>query len=203
MLERNDPYAGEDPEAVLLAVSDASRKPEVRPRVPAGTPPAMLSLVQSCWAGDPLQRPAFGSIVDELLGLDPLAGGHALQRMQHQKAARSVIDDAFPPHISKRLLEGRRVEPEEHAMVTAFFADVVGFTTLSAALSAGQVMDMLDRLYTALDALSAAHGVFKIDTIGDAYLVAANLSGDQVIQDESWEMHNYVDAQFFHHHDGS
>jgi class 3 adenylate cyclase len=41
-------------------------------------------------------------------------------------------------------------------------------------------MGMLDRLYTALDALSAAHGVFKIDTIGDAYLVAANLSGDQV-----------------------
>jgi class 3 adenylate cyclase len=111
-----------------------------------------------------------------------MAGGHALERMQHQRAARNVIDDAFPPHILARLLEGRRVEPEEHAVITAFFADVVGFTTLSAALSAGQVMDMLDRLYTALDSLSAAHGVFKIDTIGDAYLVAANLSGDQVNQ---------------------
>ena len=144
----------------------------------------MLSLVQSCWAGDPVQRPAFGSIVEELLGLDPLAGGRALERMQHQKAALSVIDDAFPPHIAKLLLEGRRVEPEEHTMITAFFADVVGFTTLSAALSAGQVMDMLDRLYTKLDALSAAHGVFKIDTIGDAYLVAANLSGDQVIHNK-------------------
>jgi hypothetical protein len=180
VLERDDPYAGEDLQAVLDAVADASRKPEVRPRVPTGTPPAMLSLVQSCWEGDPGKRPAFGSIIEELLGLDPLAGTHALERMQHQKAARSVIDDAFPPHMSKRLLDGRRVEPEEHAMITAFFADVVGFTTLSAALSAGQVMDMLDRLYTALDALSAAHGVFKIDTIGDAYLVAANLSGDQV-----------------------
>ncbi len=86
-------------------------------------------------------------------------------------------------------------------MITAFFADVVGFTTLSAALSAGQVMDMLDRLYTALDALSAAHDVFKIDTIGDAYLVAANLSGDQVIQLKGGEMHNYVDAQFLYHYE--
>ncbi len=185
VLERGDPYVGEDLQAVLCAVADTSRTPEVRPKVPAGTPPAMLSLVQSCWAGDPTHRPTFGSIVEELLGLDPLAGSRALERMQHQKAARSVIDDAFPPHISKRLLEGRRVEPEEHTMITAFFADVVGFTTLSAALSAGQVMDMLDRLYTALDALSATHGVFKIDTIGDAYLVAANLSGDQVIQEGS------------------
>jgi hypothetical protein len=181
VLERGDPYAGEDPQAILCAVADVSRKPEVRPRVPAGTPFALLSLVQSCWAGNAVQRPAFSTIVEELLQLDPLAGGHTLERIQHQKAARSVIDDAFPPHISKRLLEGRRVEPEEHTMITAFFADVVGFTTLSAALSAGQVMDMLDRLYTALDALSAAHGVFKIDTIGDAYLVAANLSGDQVL----------------------
>jgi class 3 adenylate cyclase len=57
---------------------------------------------------------------------------------------------------------------------------VVGFTTLSAALPAGRVSDMLDRLYTALDALTVAHGVFKLDTIGDAYLVAANLDGDQV-----------------------
>lgn len=181
VLQRDDPYAGEDPRDVLSAVADASRKPEVRPKVPADTPLAMLSLVQSCWSGDPMQRPTFGCIVKELVGLDPLAGSHAVERMQHHKAARSVIDDAFPPHMSKMLLEGRRVEPEEHAMVTAFFADVVGFTTLSAALSAGQVMDMLDRLYTALDALSAAHGVFKIDTIGDAYLVAANLSGDQVV----------------------
>ena len=180
MLERGDPYAGEDLQAVLCAVADSSQKPEIRPRVPVGTPPAMLSLVQRCWAGDPVQRPAFGSIVEELLGLDPLAGGRVLERMQHQKAALSVIDDAFPPRIAKLLLEGRRVEPEEHTMITAFFADVVGFTTLSAALSAGQVMDMLDRLYTQLDALTAAHGVFKIDTIGDAYLVAANLSGDQV-----------------------
>ena len=38
---------------------------------------------------------------------------------------------------------------------------------------------MLDRLYTALDVLSSENSVFKIDTIGDAYLVAANLSGDQ------------------------
>ncbi len=40
---------------------------------------------------------------------------------------------------------------------------------------------MLDRLYTAFDQLADQHGVTKIETIGDAYLCATNLRGDQVL----------------------
>jgi hypothetical protein len=124
VLQRDDPYAGQDPREVLSAVADAARKPEVRPEVPDGTPPAMLALLRRCWAGDPAARPAAGQVVEELQGLDPAAGGPAEDRLQRHKAARSAMDEAFPPHMLKMLLEGRRVEPEEHVLVTASYAIV-------------------------------------------------------------------------------
>ena len=59
--------------------------------------------------------------------------------------------------------------------VSVLFADVVGFTAMSAAMDASRVADMLRRLFVCLDDLALAHGVQPVDVIGDAYLAAANL----------------------------
>ena len=64
-------------------------------------------------------------------------------------------------------------------MVTIFFSDIVGFTNISAKLPPMKVFNLLDRLYNAFDALALKHGVFKIETVGDAYMCASNLEGDQ------------------------
>jgi class 3 adenylate cyclase len=55
----------------------------------------------------------------------------------------------------------------------------VGFTTISSQISAAKVSDMLDRLYGRFDALSFKHDVFKIETVGDAYLCVTNLVAQQ------------------------
>jgi class 3 adenylate cyclase len=52
-------------------------------------------------------------------------------------------------------------------------------------MPAERVGDLLDRLYDKLDAAAAACGVTKVDTIGDAYLCATNLAGDQVLHSAS------------------
>ena len=63
--------------------------------------------------------------------------------------------------------------------VSVLFADVVGFTALSAQMDASRVAIMLRRLFTRFDALATAHGVQPLDVIGDAYLAATNLDGQQ------------------------
>ena len=59
-------------------------------------------------------------------------------------------------------------------MVTVFFSDIVGFTDISRKLSPLKVSGMLDRLYLAFDALSSKHEVFKVETIGDAWVGVTN-----------------------------
>ena len=55
------------------------------------------------------------------------------------------------------------------------FADIVGFTALSARIGPAELIDMLNRLFSAFDELVDRHGLEKIKTIGDAYMVAGGL----------------------------
>ena len=71
------------------------------------------------------------------------------------------------------------MEPQLHDCVTVFFADVCSFTELAARMQPLSVANMLDRLYTVFDGLCQKHGLFKNETIGDAYLVTGNLIQDQ------------------------
>jgi len=59
--------------------------------------------------------------------------------------------------------------------MAVLFADVVGFTTLSARLSPVEVIDLLNRVFTMCDELAERHGLEKIKTIGDAYMVVGGL----------------------------
>jgi class 3 adenylate cyclase len=63
---------------------------------------------------------------------------------------------------------------ETHDDVTVFFSDIIRFTDISRALSPVKVCTMLDRLYVAFDALAGKHEVFKVETIGDAWMGVTN-----------------------------
>jgi class 3 adenylate cyclase len=63
---------------------------------------------------------------------------------------------------------------ETHDNVTVFFSDIIRFTDISRALSPVKVCNMLDRLYQAFDELANQHEVFKVETIGDAWMGVTN-----------------------------
>ncbi len=71
------------------------------------------------------------------------------------------------------------MDPEHREQVTIFFSDIVRFTEIAQKMDPSKVSDMLDRLYTKFDRLSHEHGIFKVETIGDAYMAVTNLVREQ------------------------
>jgi class 3 adenylate cyclase len=69
--------------------------------------------------------------------------------------------------VAERLKNGEHVVAEAHECVTILFADIVGFTKMSAVVKTADLFEMLNRLYTEFDSLADKHGVHKVDTIGD------------------------------------
>src|SRR5262249_40240775 len=63
--------------------------------------------------------------------------------------------------------------------VSVLFADIVGFTPLSAQLSPTELLELLNRVFSGFDELADQHGLEKIKTIGDAYMVAGGLPQPQ------------------------
>ncbi|MCL4183699.1 MAG: adenylate/guanylate cyclase domain-containing protein [Burkholderiaceae bacterium] len=86
-----------------------------------------------------------------------------------------LLHSMLPGEIVDRIQRGESPIADAHREVSIVFADLVGFTTLSRHLSAPQVVQLLDRLFSDFDRLAAAHGVERIKTIGDAYMAVCGI----------------------------
>merc|ERR1719401_282836 len=98
----------------------------------------------------------------------------------NDKGEHALLYELLPKHVADVLRSGDKFEPESKDLVTIFFSDIVGFTDISSELTPLKISDMLDRLYEQFDELSQKHDVFKVETIGDAYMAVTNLIKDQV-----------------------
>ena len=182
---RSDPYEGEDYREVIRDIMNP--KINKRPPIPSTGPPQLHSLMTDCLVHKPESRPSFAEIDERLRRLDDEFetgdGFVPMNSLQQKKdftnRTNDLLFDVFPKHIAEALRDGRKVEPTVHDIVTLFFSDIIGFTTISSSLPPMKISDMLDRLYNAFDALSHKHGVFKVETIGDAYMAVTNLVKDQ------------------------
>jgi class 3 adenylate cyclase len=96
-----------------------------------------------------------------------------LQR-EKERSERLLLN-VLPAPIAARLEEQQDVIADRFPEVTVLFADLVDFTRRSQPSSPQQVVQVLDELFTAFDQLTRRHGLEKIKTIGDAYMVAGGL----------------------------
>jgi class 3 adenylate cyclase len=96
-------------------------------------------------------------------------------REQEQARSERLLLNVLPEPVAARLKKQEGVIADTYAAVTVLFADIVGFTPLAERLSAPDVVALLDRVFVRWDALADRHGVEKIKTIGDAYMVAGGI----------------------------
>jgi len=88
---------------------------------------------------------------------------------------KELLESLLPVHAAEGLRKGQVVQPRMHYNVTLFFSDIVGFTNICKHIDPTEVVDMLNRLYLVMDYLAKKFNLFKIETIGDAYVAASGL----------------------------
>jgi class 3 adenylate cyclase len=82
-----------------------------------------------------------------------------------------LLLNILPPPIADRLRRGERLIADRFEDATLLIADIVGFTTLSGAMPANDLVTLLNDVFGAFDRLVERHGLEKVKTIGDAYMV--------------------------------
>ena len=99
-----------------------------------------------------------------------------LKVIEEEKAkSDALLHNVLPHSIAERLKQGESLIADNHSEATILFLDIVGFTTLSSKIAASELVQMLSSIFDKIDGLTEKHGLEKIKTIGDAYMIAAGL----------------------------
>lgn len=92
-----------------------------------------------------------------------------------QEKSERLLLNILPASIAARLKDQQVVIADHFDEVSVLFADIVGFTELSSRMSPTRLVEMLNHIFSSFDNLVERHGLEKIKTIGDAYMVVAGL----------------------------
>ena len=97
------------------------------------------------------------------------------QLQAEQQKSEQLLLAILPKAIAERMKKGEVNIVDSCPDATVLFADLVGFTTLSAHIESNQVVYLLNEIFSAFDTLAEKQGLEKIKTIGDAYMVAGGI----------------------------
>ncbi|ETW08630.1 hypothetical protein H310_01166 [Aphanomyces invadans] len=95
------------------------------------------------------------------------------------KKADRLLYKMLPSSVIAQLKNGDTVCDQFHE-VGILFSDIKGFTSIASKAETDQVVQILATLFTAFDKLTSEHGVFKMQTIGDAYVIVSGLPYNDV-----------------------
>ncbi|XP_058526800.1 guanylate cyclase soluble subunit beta-2-like isoform X2 [Ochotona princeps] len=92
-----------------------------------------------------------------------------------KKKTETLLYAMLPEHVANQLKEGKKVAAGEFKTCTILFSDVVTFTNICAACEPIHIVNMLNAMYSKFDRLTSVHDVYKVETIGDAYMVVGGV----------------------------
>lgn len=176
------------------SVTEPPRPPLEAPELPE----YVRECVRECWREEadsrpdvrtvrvrlrPLRRGLRPNILDNMMAmmeryatqLEALVDERTAQLQHEKRKTEALLCEMLPAPVADRLKRGLKVTPEIFDCVTVYFSDIVGFTALSARSTPLQVVDLLNDLYTCFDEVLDRRDVYKVETIGDAYMVVSGL----------------------------
>ncbi|XP_033122630.1 atrial natriuretic peptide receptor 1-like [Anneissia japonica] len=173
--------------------------PKVRPAVPSDScKKQTLNLMKACWDEDPEKRPTIKKIIIEIKeisgggtiniidnmirmmekyanNLEELVHSRTVLLEEEKQKTDKLLYQMLPRSVADQLKMGLVVEAEYFDDVSIYFSDIVGFTKLASESSPLEIVEMLNELYTAFDSIIDNYKVYKVETIGDAYMVVSGL----------------------------
>ena len=107
--------------------------------------------------------------------LEELVKIRTKELIEAKATSERLLLNVLPGPIAERLKAGENLIVDRFESVTVLFADIVGFTALSSRTTPEELVTMLNELFSLFDRLAEHHGLEKIKTIGDAYMVVAGI----------------------------
>ncbi len=101
-------------------------------------------------------------------------GAEVALRLAQQKSDHLLLN-ILPAAIVEALKKGENTNAERFDSATVLFADIVDFTSIASRISPLELVKFLNQIFSKFDELTEKHGLEKIKTNGDAYMVAGGL----------------------------
>ncbi|XP_041367586.1 atrial natriuretic peptide receptor 2-like [Gigantopelta aegis] len=158
----------------------------------------LAALIEDCWSEDMTVRPSATRVVKTLNRVNPskhmtmidnmiamlekyanhledLVAERTSELDVEKRKTENLLYRMLPQSVAENLKLGKPIKAELFDDVTIYFSDIVGFTKICAGSTPIEVVNLLNSLYTLFDDIITRYDVYKVETIGDAYMLASGL----------------------------